>query len=218
MKKSNILNFQHMKAASQFEKALANAAVEEQLAAALVAENLLFGASWAFCRADEVFEKYEGDFRKSENCSIQKITYNPETGEKACLVYITMGRILELLGPDNGGPLTADDLALSKKMREESGIALIDRLKSGYVGKIAIYYINDTMSVTVNGETFPAYTVSIKELCHFCARVGYGIVIGGIPRDPMEVLKREDAVLETLLLTPGNNGLFIEIAPMKEKE
>lgn len=218
MKKSNILNFQRMKIARQFEKVLANAAVEEQLAAALVAENLLYGASWAFCRADEIFKEYEDNFRKSENCSIQKITYNLETGEKAYLVYITMSRILELLGPDNGGPLTADDLAQSRKMREESGIALIDRIKSGYVGKIAIYHIGDTLSVTVNGKTFPAYAVTIKELCHFCVRMGYGIVIGGILRDPMEILKREDAVLEILLLTPSNNGLFIEIAPMKEKK
>ena len=93
MKKSNILNFQHMKVARQFEKALANAAEEEQLAAALVAANLLFGASWAFCRADEVFEKYEGDFRKSENCSIQKITYNPETGEKPTFGQLAQGSI-----------------------------------------------------------------------------------------------------------------------------
>ena len=107
-------------------------------------------------------------------------------------------------------------MEVAKKDREEAGVALIERIKSGYTGKIGIYCTSDTQSITVSGVTFPAYALTLKELCFFCSKMGYGILIGGETRDPRDVIARENAVIESLLVAPSSNALFIDIAPMKE--
>ena len=123
-----------------------------------------------------------------------------------------LDRLCELLGPDSEGPLTAEEIALARKKNTDAKKELIDRIASGYAGKIGIYYTGDSGTVTVSGRTFPAYAVTLKELREICERLNYGIVIGGGTREPGEVSRREDAVLEHLMLTPGNNALFIDIA------
>jgi hypothetical protein len=214
MKTNNEISGAQLEAAKAFERALSDKPVEEQLAVGLISKNVLNGCSWELCRMDPQIRRYEDAFKQSSTCSLQKITYNRQQGIKGYLVYMQMGRLLELLGPANKGPLIASDLEIAKKHREEAGLALIERLKSGYRGKIGIYCTNDTQSITISGKTFPAYSVTIKELCNFCQKTGYGIVIGGEPRDPQQVLQREDAVIESLLVAPSSNALLIDIAPM----
>lgn len=217
MKTNNAVSGAQLEAAKAFERALSDKPVEEQLAVGIISKNVLNGCSWELCRMDPQLRRYENEFAQSKTCSLQKITYNRQQGVQGYLVYMQMGRLLELLGPNNKGPLIASDLELARKHREEAGVALIERIKSGYTGKIGIYCTNDTQTITVSGKTFPAYAVTLKELCMFCGKTGYGIVIGGEPRDPQEVLRREDAVIESLLVAPSSNAMFIDIAPMKRR-
>lgn len=195
-----------------FERALLDKPVEEQMAAALAASNILNGASWAFCGMDPVLREQEETFAQSSTCSLQRVTYNRQMGIQGYLVYMKLDRLCELLGPDSKGPLTAEEIALVRKENTDAKKELIDRIASGYAGKIGIYYTGNSGTVTVSGRTFPAYAVTLKELCEICERLNYGIVIGGVTREPGEVSRREDAVLEHLMLTPGNNALFIDIA------
>ena len=208
----NKANSAQRKMEKAFERALGKAPVEEQLAACAITKNLMNGCSWAFC--GEEIKEYESDFAKSRTCRMQQVTYDRETGTMGCLVSMQLGRILELLGPDNGGPLTAKDVEIIEKGREEAGIALIDRLKSGYAGIIAIYHTGSSGSVTINGMTFPAFVLPLQDVCYICSRIGYGIVVGGIPRDPSQVMRREDALIKALMLTPSCDGLLIKVAPM----
>lgn len=214
MKKNNAVSHAQLETAKAFERALSDKPVEEQLAASLVAKNVLNGCSWEFCRMDPQLRRYEAEFANSRTCSLQKVTYNRQEGIQGYLVYMQIDKLLEILGPNNKGPLTASDVEEAKKNREESAVSLIDRMRSGYAGKIGIYHTYDTPTITVCGKTFPAYAVTLRELCVFCEKTGYGIVVGGEPRDPKQVLLREDAVIESLLLAPSSNALFIDIAPM----
>lgn len=217
MKTNNAVSGAQLEAAKAFERALSDKPVEEQLAVGLISKNVLNGCSWELCRMDPQLRRYESEFANSQTCSLQKVTYNRQQGVKGYLVYMQMGRLLELLGPGNKGPLIASDLELAKKHREEAGVALIERIKSGYTGKIGIYCTNDSQTITVSGKTFPAYAVTLRELCMFCEKTGYGIVVGGEPRAPRQVLEREDAVIESLLVAPSSNALFVDIAPMKKR-
>lgn len=217
MKKFNIPSLEQLKTAKAFERALSNKPIEEQLAASIVAKNVLNGCSWEFCRADQQLKEYESEFKKSTTCKLQKVTYNRAMGVTGYLVSIKMERLLELLGPNNKGPLSASEVETAKENHIDSGAALIERIRSGYAGKIAIYHTYDTQTITIQGRTLPAYAMTLKELCVCCKKMGYGIVIGGVPRDPLQVMQREDAVIEALLLAPSSNALFIEIGPMKER-
>lgn len=217
MKTNNAVSGAQLEAARAFERALADKPVEEQLAVGIISKNVLNGCSWELCRNDPQLRRYEQEFKNSSTCSLQKVTYNRAQGVTGYLLYMQMGRLLELLGPNNKGPLIASDLEVAKKHREEAGVALINKIKSGYAGKIGIYCTNDSQTITVSGKTFPAYAVTLKELCTFCEQLGYGIVIGGEPRPPKQVLQREDAVIESLLVAPSSNALFIDIAPMRRR-
>lgn len=217
MKTNNAVSGAQLEAAKAFERALSDKPVEEQLAVGIISKNVLNGCSWELVRMDPQLRRYEKEFAESKTCSLQKVTYNRQQGVQGYLVYIQMSRLLEILGPNNKGPLIASDLEIAKKHREEAGTALIDRIKSGYSGKIGIFCTNDSQTITVSGKTYPAYAVTLKELCMFCDKTGYGIVVGGEPRDPKQVLQREDAVIENLLVAPSSNALFIDIAPMKKR-
>lgn len=215
MKRNNIINFAQRKIEKDFERALSGKPIEEQLAASIVTKKVFNGCSWEFCRMDSVLRRYEAEFAQSKTCRLQKVIYNRAQGVQGYLVYMQMERLLELLGPNNKGPLLASDLEIAKQRREDEIISLLSRIKSGYTGKIAIYYTSDCQTVTIQGRTFPAYAVTLQELCFSCLSTGYGVVIGGEPRDPKKILEKENEVVESLLLAPASNGLFIDIAPMK---
>ncbi len=88
MEKNNAVSPAHLEAAKAFERALSDKPVEEQLAALLVAKNVLNGCSWEFCRMDPQLRRYEAEFANSRTCSLQKVTYNPQEGIKGYLVYM----------------------------------------------------------------------------------------------------------------------------------
>lgn len=202
-------------AAKRFEQVLSSRPVEEQLCVGLISKNVLNGCSWEFVRANPEIRRNMEAFKKSTVCSVQEVTYNHERGIYGYLIYMKMDYLCKLLGPAMGGPLLDRDLQLASKHREEAKTALIKKIKQGYKGRLGIFCTNDSQAITVDGKTFPAYALTLKEVCTICKQLGYGVVVNKIVRDPMEVLKREDAVLKSLTVAPSSNALFIDIAPMR---
>ena len=80
--------------------------------------------------------------------------------------------------------------------------------------------------MNVNGELLfygllPALRPAQPEVHHSLhpeAQAVYPSACTQAPRDPGEVLKREDAVVKSLVVAPSSNALFIEIAPMGKKK
>lgn len=210
---NNIIHFSHLKTARDFEKALMNKPIEEQITASIVAKNIMVGASWEFCIKESVLNEYDNEFSKSRTCRLMRVTYNRHEKIYGYLVHMSMDRLLELLGPENEGPLTEEDVERVKKCREEAILALVNRLKSGYMGKIGIFHTNDCEAIVIQDKVFPAFTLTLEDVCVICEKMGYGIMVGGEVREPMQVLKKEKAVIEALLLAPSSNALFIDIRP-----
>lgn len=201
-------------AANKFSDMLSSRPVEEQLAVSLISKNVLNGCSWEFTRPNPELRQNLDAFKASKVCSIQEVTYNHERGIYGYLVCMQMDHLSKLLGPSFCGPLTDKDLQIASKHRQEAQAGLIKKIKTGYKGKIGIYCTNDSQTITVDGKTYPAFAISMKELCTICKRLQYGILVNNVVRDPMEVLKREDAVLKSLTVAPSSNALFITIGPM----
>lgn len=210
---TNNVNQSTMEAAKKFEEALAKAPIEEQIAVGLISKNVLNGCSWEFVRPNPEIRRNLDAFKQSSVCSVQEVTYNHKQKIYGYLVYMQMNHLCKLLGPSNNGPLEDRDLRIASKHREEAQVNLAKKMKHGYKGRIGIFCTNDSQAITVDGKTFPAYAVSLKELCIICQQCNYGIVINGVVRDPAEVLKREDAILKASTVAPSSNALFITIAP-----
>ena len=155
-------------------------------------------------------------------CAIQEIVYNHKIGTKdmehpqGYLIYMQMSKLLEILSVENGGVLRPEDLKLVQAHRNEAIEGLVKRLMSGYRGIIGIYYTGDAQVISIGDKFYPVFTLTLPELCVACQEVGYGIVIGGKPCDPRQVVQRGDAVLKSLIVAPQENALLIKVAPMIE--
>lgn len=204
-----------MAAAKRFEDALSSKPIEEQIAVGLISKNVLNGCSWEFVRTNPEIRQNLDAFKNSKVCNVQKVTYNHQQGIYGYLVYMQMNHLCNLLGPANNGPLEDRDLQIATHHRNEAIQSLAKKIKSGYMGRIGIFCTNDSQSVTVNGKTFPAYAITLKELCTICSQLNYGILINNNVRKPNEVLEREDGVIERLTVAPSSNALFIDIAPLR---
>ncbi len=206
-----------IEAAKAFGAALSKRPIEEQIAVGLISKNVLNGCSWEFTRNKPEIRRNMEAFKASKVVSAQEVTYDPKNGVFGWLIYMQMGKLLEILGAKNGGPLVEQDVKLAEAHRKEAGEMFIKKLQNGYSGRIGIFCTNDSPTITVSGKAYPAYALTLKETCAICSKMNYGIVVSGQPRDPGEVLKREDAVVKSLVVAPSSNALFIEIAPMGKK-
>lgn len=197
-----------------FAEALASRPVEEQICASVISKNILNGCCWEFVRANPDIKRNLDAFAKSSVCSAQEVTYNKQTGSKGYLVYMQMQHLCSLYDVTNHGPIDSSDLKKAAQHREEAKMGLIKKLQKGYNGKIGIFCTNDSQSITVDGKTYPAFCVTLKELCAICSKLGYGFPMGGSLRTPEEVIQREDKVIENLTVAPSSNALFISIQKM----
>ena len=188
---------------------------EEQIAVGVITKNVLNGCCWEFVRSNPDLKRNIEAFKNSKVCSIQKVTYDHRAGIHGYLVYMQMQHLCKLLDEENKGPLNTEDLKKAVKHREEAKVSLIKKIQSGYQGRIGIFCTNDSQTITVDGNVYPAYAVTLKELCAICSKTGYGIKIGNIVRAPEQVLAKEDAVIENLTVAPSSNALFINIASIR---
>lgn len=202
-------------AAKRYEEMLKNRPVEEQLAVGLISKNVLNGCSWEFVRDNPEIKRCEDEFAKSNVCSLQRVTYNASKGVYGYLIYMQMDHLCNLLGPKMGGPLNERDLAIASKHRQEAQVAFAKKLMNGYEGMVGIFCTNDCQAITVSGVTYPAYAITLKELCIICQKYNYGIELMGRVVAPTDIVKREDAVLKNSVVAPNSNALFISVKKFK---
>lgn len=201
-------------AAERFGQNLAKYPEEEQLAVGAISKNVLNGCSWEFLRKSPEYTRAIEAFRRNPRVSIQEVVYNHHSNITGYLVSMDMGYLCNLLIKEAPGLLRQEDLKRAQEHRQEAIKSLFNKMRSGYSGRIGIYCTNDSKSITIQGKTFPAYAVSLREMLQIAERAGYGVVVGGAVRHPQEVLKREDAVLRALEVAPSGNAIFINISKM----
>lgn len=203
------------RASQQFAENLEKYPAEEQYAVGVISKNVLNGCSWEFVRKNSEVLHLIDAFNKNPNCSIQEVTYNPHAKVTGYLVYMNLSYLCSLLGKEAPGLLNQRDLSLASEHRKEAILALAKKMQSGYKGRIGIFCTNDSQSITVDGKTYPAYAVSLKELLQVCQRCNYGIIMDNAVRTPSQVAQRENYVMKNLIVAPSSNALFVNIAPLR---
>lgn len=200
-------------AALAFDERLQKYPVEEILAVGAISKNVLNGCCWEFVRKSSEYVQTKSAFDKNPNVSMQEISYGHNV--QGYLIYMNMNYLCNILDKEAKGLINAEDLEKAKKHRNEAVIALSNRMKNGYKGRIGIYCTNDSQAITVQGKTFPAYALTLREMLKVAERYGYGVIVGKFVRKPADIAAREDAVLKSLIVAPSSNAMFIDIAPMQ---
>lgn len=206
------------KASRDFADRLSNYPVEEQICVGLIGSNVLNGCSWAFTGKNPDLIRNTERFHESKTCSISKVAQGNKR-EEGYLVMMSMDRLISILNKEAQGLIDSRDLQRASENRQKAIIEFDKLLKKGrngkpYRGKIGIYCVNDTHSITVKGDVYPAYAITFQEMITICNRNNYGFNLGGIRR-ASEVAKVAGKVIEKLEVAPSKNALLIEICPLR---
>lgn len=171
--------------------------------------NIVNGAFWGFCNVDEAMKFQEG-LKANKNVSVKKI-------KGGCLVEVspeylltTMRSIDPTLTDQKGVTNIKEGIA---KARVEFDKFLARKAKdSAYTGGLlGIYCINDTPTISYNGERYPAFRVDLSTALKGLAKYGYSVVINGkkIPASKVTSIKE---LCQNMMVSPTNTGVFITIS------
>ena len=203
------------RAAEQFATNLEKYPIEEQIAITAISKNVLNGCSWEFVRNTSDIRSELDAFRNSKSCELKEVTYSHDKKISGYLVYMNLNRLVSILAKEGMGVF--DQAALNKAV-EHRKKAIVDCAKlmnQGYRGRLGIYCTNDSSTITVDGNSYPAFALTLEELCDICGQRNYGFPVRGVVRSPAEVKAKADGVIKACIVAPSSNALFIDIAPMR---
>lgn len=61
---------------------------------------------------------------------------------------------------------------------------------------ISINVIFVAKTYTVDGKSYPAFAVTLSEMCDICSKMGYGFKVGSSIRSPQEIKSHLDGVIQ----------------------
>lgn len=201
-------------AANRFANRLESYPEEVKWAVILIAENVLNGCGWEFTRntGNELTPDLVEKFRNSNVCGIQEVTYNHKRKTTGYLVSMKFDALVELLRKEGEGVFNKEDLDRAVTHRSEAITKLVNTLEKASVRslRVGIYCTNDSSTITIDGNSFPAFAVDLPTLLMACEKTGWKIRAGE-PRTPAEVAKKADAFIKNLTVAPSSNALMINL-------
>lgn len=213
---NNVVNNPNVqKAAEQFAENLSKYPVEEQIAVSSISKNVLNGCSWEFVRNTSDIRRELDAFKRSSTCEIKEVTYSHSKKLTGYLVLMSLDRLVTILANEGMGIFSSVELQKAKQHRADAIKSCAALMQKKYKGRIGVYCTNDSKTITVDGHSFPAFAITMPELCDICAKMGYGFLVGGAVRSPMEVKGKINDVIKACVVAPSSNALFIDIAPMR---
>lgn len=204
-----------MAAAQQFATNLEKYPEEEQMAVSLISKNVLNGCSWELTRNNGDIRKMRDKLLENPNTDIKEITYSHSKKITGFLVYMKLDRLVGILQREALGVFDQKALSGALQHRKDAVAACAKLMDKKYRGRIGMFCTNDSKTITVDGRSYPAFALTLSELCSICANKGYGFAVGSTVRTPDEVRAHLDAVLKACIVAPSSNAVFIDIAPMR---
>lgn len=203
------------RAAEQFATNMEKYPIDEQIAVSVIAANIINGCSWEFVRNTSDIRKNMDAFKNSKSCVLKEVTYSHTKKLTGYLLYMDINRLVGILGKEALGVFDQKTLSEAVNHRKDAVLSVAKLMKKGYKGRIGIFCTNDSKTITVDGKSYPAFAVTLDELCDICAKMNYGFIAGGAVRSPLEIKQKADGVFRACIVAPSSNALFIDIAPMR---
>ena len=210
----NVNNEALQRAAEQFAQNMEKYPIEEQIAVSCISKNVLNGCSWEFVRSNPDLRRNADAFASSQSCELKEVTYSHNKNISGYLILMSLNRLVDILGREALGVFDQASLKKAMDHRHDAVLAVAKLMKKGYRGRIGIFCTNDSPTITVDGVSYPAFAITLNELCDICSRTGYGFAMGSQIRTADQVKAHADAVLKACTVAPSSNALFIDIAPL----
>lgn len=209
-------NSQINRAAMEFAQALQKYPVEVAVGVGLVIPNLVNGCSWGFITdKNDEYNKIIKNIQENPNMASFKI-------KGGYLYSIKMDYLLNILGKVAGGYVTKKDLEIASQHRQDSLLKADKYLKKvkgtmrkGSTVKVGIYNLNDSPRITVAGETYSSFCITLADLLAFCVRQGYNIKVkdgdNTLILTPNQASNNMVKLVSTLEVAPSGNSLLIDL-------
>ena len=187
-----------------------------QHAAVRYAENLMNGCNWAFISSkSETFAKETKAFEKSPIVTV----YNVKNG---VLITTPMETILTILTRVSPELYDAKAKQAALEFRKKSQESFVNFLRSGVKeARIAIYNLNDSPNITINGKVHKAFNVDLATAAMYLRDAGYAFVVNDkgtekvLPAENVLVKDRFALAHTKFELAPSGNGLMVDIKKVR---
>ena len=176
------------------------------------AENLMNGCNWAFISAkNPSFAKETESFKNSKLVSVYEV-------KNGVLITTPMETILTILTRVSPELYDAKAKQAALEFRKKSQEGFVNFLRSGVTeARIAIYNLNDSPNITINGKVYKAFNVDLATAAMFLRDAGYAFVIDDkvLPAENVLVKERFAAAHKVFELAPSGNGLMVDIKKVR---
>ena len=157
----------------KFAENLEKYPLEVRIVVNITMVNVLNGCSWGFV----------GKTNKTFNENIEKINAHEKMAaiplKNGYLVQMDFDYLVSILDKTARGLISYADLMEASKKRNAAIHTLDKFMANGKGGKIGIYNLNDSNTITEKGVTYPAFAVTMSDLLSICSVHGYYLNFGG---------------------------------------
>lgn len=190
-----------------------------QFAIVTALPNITNGAFWGFTDVEKAREHSEA-LKSDKNIQARKLG-------NACLIEVNPDYLIKAVSMINKDLVTQKDIDNMLKGRADAEVAFEKFLikkgeKGAFEGLVGIYCTNDSTAITYKGTSYPAFRLSIQKVLELCNQWGYMIKVKGQYVTPAVAMQSGAALFESMILSPTNTGIFIEIkstlAPQQIKQ
>ncbi len=193
--------------AFKFAEALKRYPTSTQIGIGVVLPNIVNGCSWGFVGNNPEFEKNRKEIDENPNMGYYKI-------KNGYLVYMNFDYLIGILKQVLGGYFTREDLDLAVEHRKKALADIQKFMMKGGMGLIGVYNLNDSPKITIKGNSYPSFCVTLPDLLACCIKYSYGFKLGNQVRTPNQVSAHLGSVIGNLEVAPSGNALLIKLAPI----
>lgn len=167
-----------------------------------VVPTIPLGCSWGFF-TDKQFQ----DFGVAHNKLPEGISVFQVSG--GWLVFADYELLVERL--HQVAPIfTPETIQSANKHRVDSQKRLAKHLSKGYSEvRLGFFSMNESPTITINGQSYPAFNVDYGVLCEVAGQYGYKLVFGSDALDPQQAVGYAQEALQHCRLSPSGNALLM---------
>lgn len=190
--------------------------LDVQHAVVRYAENIMNGCNWAFISNKAVsYAKETESFKNSGVVTVYPV-------KNGVLITTPMETILTILTRVSPELYDAKAKQAALEFRKKSQEGFVNFLRSGVKeARIAIYNLNDSPNITINGKVHKAFNVDLATAAMYLRDAGYAFVVNDkgtekvLPAENILVKDRFALAHTKFELAPSGNGLMIDIKKVR---
>ena len=167
------------------------------------------GAFWGFNSYKEA-AKYAEALKGDKSITIRTLH-----GGEHVVLEINPDYLLKAVSAAAPDLLTQQDVANMKKGVVEGQAQLekflIRNADKNFANMVGIYCVNDTTSITYKGTAYPSFRIPATTALNALANWGYQIRVGDRFMTPQQAAQAGSALFKSMVMSPTNTGVFIQI-------